>query len=472
MNKYLKKSGVKLLIISLWLLIWQLIHLAVNSKILMAGPKETFYSLKAILLSDGFFPIVINSSVSILYGLFMAVILSLLLSVISYNISIIKEFLKPLITLMKSIPVACFVILALLWTGSAHLSLLIVFIIAFPILYSQLLDGFTNMNNDKKEMAKDFHFTFLQKLIYVYIPSVFNAFVTSICISVGMSFKAGIAAEVIGQPPHSIGEQLYFAKLYLESGTLFAWTLVILLLSVISEKIIVMFLLAVKNIFSYLCIFKSPVSYSEPLTNTPENLKTDRHNGQIILKSVCKSFNDTPVIPPMNITISSGDTVAIIGQSGSGKTTLFNIIAKKISPDSGEILSDSVNMSVLYQNTCLLDYGNGIFNVAIVQNHISDNRIKKNISLKMLSELLSEKDFIKPVKFMSGGMKRRVEIVRAFAMNSDIILLDEPFSGLDMENRLKVAEFIKKYQGGRSVVVTLHSKEEAELLSPASIINL
>ena len=472
MYGFIKKFGIKALIISLWILIWYEIHILIDSKILMAGPKETAVSLKAIFLSDGFFPIIINSSLSILQGLFMAVLLSILLSVSAYNLSFLREFLKPLILLMKSIPVACFVILALLWVGSDRLSTLVVFIITFPILYSQLLDGFSHIDNDMLNMAKDFRLTFIQKTIYVYTPSIYNVFLTAISLSVGMSFKAGIAAEVIGQPTHSIGEELYFAKLYLESGTLFAWTFIILLLSGISEKLIILFLSVIKRLFSHLCITK--ISGNNKISSDTSDLIpiNTTKKGQITLQNISKTYNNISIFHNFNATISSGDITAIVGTSGSGKTTLINIISKKISPDSGEVILESDNLSVLYQDTQLLEYANGIFNVSLVQNHIPKKSIRHNNSYEMLSELLSENDFQKPVKSMSGGMKRRIEIARACATDSDIILLDEPFRGLDTENRKKVAMFIKKYQRKRTVIVTVHSDEEAELFNPASTIHL
>lgn len=472
MYGFIKKCGTKTLIVSLWILIWYEIHILIDSKILMAGPKETAVSLKAIFLSDGFFPVIRNSSFSILHGLFMAVLLSVILSVAAYNSCFLREFLKPLILLMKSIPVACFVILALLWVGSDRLSTLVVFIITFPILYSQLLDGFSNIDNGMLNIAKDFRLTFIQKTIYVYTPSIYNAFLTAISLSVGMSFKAGIAAEVIGQPTHSIGEELYFSKLYLESSTLFAWTLIILLLSGISEKLIILFLSGIKRLFSHLCITKifgiNKISSDTSDLIPIGNIK----NGQITLHNIKKSYNDISIFHNFNATIPSGNITALVGTSGSGKTTLINIISQKISPDSGEVILESDNFSMVYQDTQLLEYANGIFNVSLVQNHIPKKSIRNINSYKMLSELLSENDFKKPVKSMSGGMKRRVEIARACAMDSDIIMLDEPFRGLDTENRKKVAMFIKEHQRKRTVIVAVHSDEEAELFNPASIIHL
>lgn len=476
MKNFFKNFGLKTLIICLWVLIWYVADQFVDSKLIMAGPKDTLISLKSIINSDEFIFIIKNSLGKIFSGLFFAVILALALSIIAYNFVFIREFLKPAILLMKSIPVASFVILALIWIGSKDLSELVVFLITFPILYTQLLNGYINTNKKNLEFSKDFRLSFLQKNIYIYLPSVFNAFVSAIELSVGMSFKAGIAAEVIGQPVNSIGEELYFAKLYFETGLLFAWTLIILVLSGVSEILIKYLLKNISKLTIYLTQLpfkKDNVSKEHILQdNAVSNRINSFKNNSLIFENISKTYDDNLLFKNVSFTLKSGEIAAVTGNSGIGKTTLLSIIADKVKPDTGNMNISFSDISILYQDTRFFEFGNSLFNVSVVMNDITEKEVRTKIAVEMLTELLDFDDLFKPVSKLSGGMQRRVEIVRAFAKKSDLIILDEPFRGLDENNRKKVAAFINKYKCDRLVIASVHSSEEANLLMPNVILNL
>lgn len=147
------------------------------------------------------------------------------------------EILAPAVTAMKSVPVVCFVILALVWLGSQRLTFVIVFVIVFPIIYLQTLEGLARADAKLLEMAQVFRLSGWKRLRYIYLPALLPSLVSGCKLALGMSWKSGIAAEVIGTPVHSIGQQLYFAKIYLEIDRLFAWTFVILLLCTIFERV-------------------------------------------------------------------------------------------------------------------------------------------------------------------------------------------------------------------------------------------
>ena len=107
----------------------------------------------------------------------------------------------------------------------------------FPVVYTNVINGITNVDAKLLEMAKVYGISPLKKLLYIYLPDVMPFFVSACTVSLGLCWKSGIAAEVIGQPTGSIGDMLYKAKIYLETADLFAWTLAIVIISVLFEKL-------------------------------------------------------------------------------------------------------------------------------------------------------------------------------------------------------------------------------------------
>ena len=154
----------------------------------------------------------------------------------AYRLPLIDDLLSPVITLMKSVPVASFVILALIWTGSENLSVIIGFLVVFPMIYIQTIAGIKSTDPKLLEMADVFKMSGGKRIFYLYRPALLPYLISGCKVSLGMIWKSGIAAEVIGVPLHSIGEKLYLSKIYLSTADLFAWTLVIILLSALFEQ--------------------------------------------------------------------------------------------------------------------------------------------------------------------------------------------------------------------------------------------
>ena len=165
-------------------------------------------------------------------------LLGILTGALSCRFRIVGEFLEPPIQFMKSIPVASFVILALIWTGSKNLSILISFLVAYPILHINTVSGLKSTDPKLLEMAQVFRVPSHKKVFYLYRPALSPYLISACKSALGMAFKSGIAAEVIGVPDFSIGANLYEAKIYLDTASLFAWTLAIILIASCFEKIL------------------------------------------------------------------------------------------------------------------------------------------------------------------------------------------------------------------------------------------
>lgn len=223
----LKNKIHRFVTIIVWGLLWEILSRFINNDIFLPGPKSVALSLCNMIKTTDFWLAIGHSLWKIALGFFMGFLLAVILGGLSCRLRILREFLSPMIAVIKSIPVASFIILVLVWVNSKYLSVFISFLVTFPIIYIAVLEGYDHVNQDLLEMTKVFHVKPLTKLRYLYVSELLPFLMASAKVAVGMCWKAGISGEIIGLPKNSIGEQLYLSKLYLNISDLFAWTFVI-----------------------------------------------------------------------------------------------------------------------------------------------------------------------------------------------------------------------------------------------------
>lgn len=226
----------KVLITVFWLLVWQFLSMAIGEEILLVSPLAAIRKLIELMETKVYWVAIAESLYKIFIGLILSVIVGVLLSVFSIISDIVKDLIYPVIVFLKSIPVAGFVILLLVWINSSFLSIYIAFFMGMPIIYENVCEGLFSTDKGLIDMADSFKVTFLKRFKYIYKIKVIPYLRAGIISISGLTFKAGIAAEVIGLQKNSIGENLHNAKIYLNMPELFAWIITILVLSMILEK--------------------------------------------------------------------------------------------------------------------------------------------------------------------------------------------------------------------------------------------
>ena len=214
-----------------WVAVWQIAAMAVGQGILLASPVDTVTRLVALAQTSGFWRSVGFTLGHILAGYALAAALGIALGTLASRYPPVADLLAPLLSAMRSVPVASFVIAALIWVPSRRLSLLIVAVIVLPVIYAGTLDGLRQIDPLLTEMARVFHMSRVNRLRSVALPALMPSLTSALSVSMGLAWKSGVAAEVIGIPGGSIGERLYKAKVYLATPDLFAWTLTIVLIS-------------------------------------------------------------------------------------------------------------------------------------------------------------------------------------------------------------------------------------------------
>lgn len=179
----------------------------------------------------------------------------------------------------------------------------------------------------------------------------------------------------------------------------------------------------------------------------------------IVIKGLVKSFDDKMVFNGFDLTIESGTVTCINGPSGCGKTTLLNILAGITRPDSGDIKGVPDRLAMVFQEDRLCEDHSVISNLMLVSGRKRKQELETH-----LYELGLGDDIKEPVRNLSGGMKRRVAIARAVSYEPDLLILDEPFKGLDPELKKSVMDYVKKHTKDRTVICVTHDLGEAEYM--------
>ena len=236
-----------LLAAAFWVAVWQLLSMAVGQPILLASPAATLARLWALARTADFWRSLLFTLGHILAGFALAALAGMGLAMLAGRFAPVSDLVSPLLAAMRSVPVASFVIAALIWVPSRRLSVLIAFVIVLPVVYAGTLDGIRQIDPRLMEMARVFRMSRWNRLRAVELPAALPSVASALSVSIGLAWKSGVAAEVIGIPGGSVGEKLYKAKVYLATPDLFAWTLAIILISAGCARLLRLGLDAIKK---------------------------------------------------------------------------------------------------------------------------------------------------------------------------------------------------------------------------------
>lgn len=422
---------MKIGVLLFWLLVWEGIALLIQNKFLLVTPVSALLTLFHMVQTMSFWESMIASLMRIGFGFILGVFAGILLSALGYRFAFFEMLLRPLIACMKTVPVVSFVVLLLIWWGPEQLALAICFLIVFPNTYISMLEGLQATPKDLLEVKRVYDITVQNSLLYIYRPCLEPFLKGSLKLSLGLCWKSGVAAEVIGMATHSIGGSLYRAKISLDTGEIIAWTAVVVLISVCFEKMV---LGLVNRFFAW-----KPKMGVKAYQEMPSDLRIEK---------VCKAYGENPVLQDYTAQIQSGELLELDWPSGAGKTTLFRLLLGLEAFDRGSVKLPKKGV-LLFQEDRLLEGLSAVENVTLVTGN-------EDASKEALLELLPENCLEQNVNELSGGMKRRVALARAMMAKADFVLLDEPFTGLDTESRLAAKTFIEKHMRGRAIVLATH----------------
>ena len=231
------------------LLLWEIVALILNQPVLLPTPVAVLSRAVRLPFEAAFFRSAWYSLSRITLGFLGAILAGSALGALAARYGWLETLLFPFTATVRSVPVASFVVIALIWFTSSALSVFISFLIVLPIVYQNVKDGFRSVDKKELEMARVYHVHPIRTFRIVYLSKIKPFFLAACRTSCGLAWKSGVAAEIIGIPTYSMGERLYMSQLMLDTVNLLAWTFYIVLFSIVFEKL---FLLLVERVLERL----------------------------------------------------------------------------------------------------------------------------------------------------------------------------------------------------------------------------
>ena len=435
-----------------WLAVWVFVAALVAQPLILPGPGAVVVALLRLVCDAGTWAILAGSGARILGGLALAAVCGGLLAGISSRSRAFARLVAPALSFVKATPVACVVVLLLIWLGSARVSIAAVFLMALPGVYFSLVEGLTQADKPLEQMFR-LHGVRGWRLFCAHIWREVLPFVLSCARAViGMSWKAGVAAALIGMAVGTVGERIYQAKLLIETADLLAWTVRVVMASWACERVLVWLLRA-----------SGPAAWRAAVLSHGRGLRGrsgDSAGAGAAAELALAVGGRAPWAPALDglvLRVPTGGRACVMGTSGVGKSTLLALAAGECAP-----------CSMVFQDVRLVEGASALDNVLVC----ADARVDASSAAALLRLLVPGVDVHARVAELSGGQRRRVEIARALLCPGDAVILDEPFTGLDTAARDACAEVVLDLLDGRMLLLATHDAADARVLNISDIITL
>lgn len=437
-----------------WLAIWQAASMLDGSGVLLCGPLDALLALCRLVCAQAFWSSICFSTLRIVAGVVGGYLIAAVLAAASWHARAVRALLQPALLAIKSTPVACVVVILLIWTGAANVSVITVLLLVVPAIYFALCTGLDNMDAGRRELFEVFGMRGQRRFFALIWPAVLPYLEAASSTVLGMSWKAGIATELIGVPTGSIGERIYQAKLLLETPDLFAWTFCVICLSWLFEHGAMALLRGTWPRAARFAVAAARGGAAGAQGDHAARKALLRAQGLLI------GYGDRPLGEPLSFVLSPSSRLCLQAPSGAGKTTLLRTMAQLQRPLGGTVENTARGRSMVFQGTCLVEDLDAIDNILLFARPGFAHEEARDLAC----ELLPEDVLSRPVRELSGGQRRRVELARAFAAPGELVLLDEPFGGLDAQAHARALTFVRRHAGERVVVLATHDAGDAQAL--------
>lgn len=430
-----------------WLAVWVFAAALVAQPLILPGPCAVVVALLRLVCDASTWAILAGSGARILGGLALAAVCGGVLAGVSVRSRTFSRLVAPALSFVKATPVACVVVLLLIWLGSARVSIAAVFLMALPGVYFSLVEGLTQADKPLEQMFR-LHGVRGWRLFCAHTWREVLPFALSCARAViGMSWKAGVAAELIGMAAGTVGERIYQAKLLIETADLLAWTVLVVAASWACERVLVWLLRA-----------SGPAAWRAAVR---AHGRAGGSAGGGAPAELAFAVGDrapwAPALDGLVLRVPAGGRTCVMGASGVGKSTLLALAAGECAP-----------CSMVFQDVRLVEDVSALDNVLVC----ADARVDASSATALLRLLVPGVDVHARVAELSGGQRRRVEIARALLCPGDAVILDEPFTGLDAAARDATAVVVLDLLNGRMLLLATHDAADARALDISDIITL
>ena len=435
-----------------WLAAWMLVAALVAQPLILPGPGAVVMALLRLVCDAGTWAILAGSGARILGGLALAAVCGGVLAGASSRSRAFARLVAPALSFVKATPVACVVVLLLIWLGSARVSIAAVFLMALPGVYFSLAEGLAQVNKPLEQMFR-MHGVRGWRLFCAHTWREVLPFVLSCARAViGMGWKAGVAAELIGMAVGTVGERIYQAKLLIETADLLAWTVLVVAASWACERALVWLLQASGSVAWRAAVRTHGCGAC--------GRAGDSAGGGAAAELALAVGDRAPWAPALDglvLNVPAGGHICVMGASGVGKSTLLALAAGECAP-----------CSMVFQDARLIEDASALDNVLVC----ADTSVDASSAAALLRLLVPGVDVHACVAELSGGQRRRVEIARALLCSGGAVILDEPFTGLDAAARDATAEVVLDLLDGRALLLATHDAADTQALNISDVITL
>ena len=452
MTKRMKAVAAAGAVAAFWLAVWAFAAALVAQPLILPGPGAVVVALLRLVCDASTWTILVGSGLRILGGLALAAVCGGVLAGVSVRSRTFARLVAPALSFVKATPVACVVVLLLIWLGSARVSIAAVFLMALPGVYFSLVEGLAQVDKPLEQMFR-LHGVRGWRLFFAHTWREVLPFVLSCARAViGMSWKAGVAAELIGMAAGTVGERIYQAKLLIETADLLAWTVLVVAASWACERVLMWLLRA-----SGSAAWRVAVRAHGRSGRGREGGSAGGGAAAVLVLAVGDRAPWAPALDGLALRVPAGGRTCVMGASGVGKSTLLALAA-----------GECVPCSMVFQDVRLAEDASALDNVLVC----ADARVDASSAAALLRLLVPGVDVHARVAELSGGQRRRVEIARALLCPGGAVILDEPFTGLDAAARDACAEVVLDLLDGRMLLLATHDAVDARALDISDIITL
>ncbi len=434
---------------------WQLLSWQMAQPQLIPSFPDLMQALLRVVSSPGFLVSIGTTLLRACVGLLLSLAAASITAFLLNRSETIRLLFMPWLSLLRSVPVISFILLALIFLNPEMIPLLIAFLTMYPLLTENLLKGLMNRRDFWKMLARQFHLNAWNRLFQINYPQLKPYLFSGLASAVGFGWRAIIMGEVLSQCVDGIGKRMKEAQVFIDVPELIAWTLVAIVLSWLTDKLI-----------SRLSDWQPSVRYRH---SAVELQAVSLQPNDICLTDVSYSYG----VHHMNIVLKAGKIYALSAPSGQGKTTLLQLLNGTLRPISGEITCLPGQTANLFQEPTLLPQLTAKENIMLGGAAYYDRAILEQQSLRLLAAFQLEKQAEMYPAALSYGQQQRVALARALIFPAGLLLLDEPFNGLDAELRQLVARFLVAWQQEKqaTVVFSSHHADEIKAMN-AEVITL
>ena len=451
MTERVKAVAAGCAVAAFWLAVWALVAALVAQPLILPGPGAVVLALLRLVCDAGTWAILAGSGARILGGLALAAVCGGVLAGVSARSRAFARLVAPALSFVKATPVACVVVLLLIWLGSARVSIAAVFLMALPGVYFSLVEGLSQVDRSLEQMLW-LHGVRGWRLFCAHTWREVLPFVLSCARAViGMGWKAGVAAELIGMATGAVGERIYQAKLLIETADLLAWTVLVVAASWACERALVWLLRA-----SGPAAWRAAVRTHGRGARGRAGSASDGAAAELAL-AVGDRAPWAPALDGLVLSVPAGGRICVMGASGTGKSTLLSLAAGECAP-----------CSMVFQDARLVEDASALDNVLVC----ADSHVDASSAAALLRLLVPGVDVRACIAELSGGQRRRVEIARALLCPGGAVILDEPFTGLDAAARDATAEVVLDLLDGRTLLLATHDATDAQVLDISNLVTL